>query len=161
MKKLLAALLFVIVGCAHTPTPLPTFDPLPFDEAEYAALPKTGTGIVTGQVFGKTRGGDIKKGAGNNVILIPATKWGTLRYQKQVLRGMMLSRSEDPRYKDYVFQKTTDGDGRFTFTNVPPGKYYAVSYVLWSVPGAPQQGGNVAREIDVQNDRTTEAMLTF
>ena len=73
----------------------------------------------------------------------------------------MLSRSEDPRYKQYVLQKTTDGDGRFTFVNVPPGKYYAVSYITWSVPGAPQQGGNVARPIDVQNGQTLEVMLAF
>lgn len=170
MKSICAVLGTALVislasGCAMLQPP--TFEPLPFDEAEYNALPKVGTGTVKGQVFAKTRGGDVKKGAGNNVILIPATVYGNLRYREQVIGGKLLAKAEDPRYARYVREQTTDGDGRFTFTNVPSGKYYAVSYITWEAPSSnpylttETQGGKVHKEIEVQNDQTLEVILTL
>jgi hypothetical protein len=97
------------------------------------------------------------------VILIPATKYGTLRFREQVIGGKLLSRDEDPRYQKYVLQKVTDGEGRFTFENVPPGKYYAVSHIFWEIPTNVNrlQGGKVFREIEVQNEKTVEVMLSL
>lgn len=155
-----------LAGCATQPAP--QFTPLAFNEAEYAALPKTGTGVVRGQAFGKTVGGDVKKGAGESVAIWPATSYGTQRYEEQVLRGNLSSVSEDPRYSNYVLVKTTDGDGKFEFVNVPPGTYYVVSKVTWSVVRATSfgpitnlQGGVVAKKIDVKDGAVTDAMLTL
>ena len=156
----------VTSGCA-TRGP-ETFEPLPFDEAEYAALSKKGTGTVRGQVFATTAGGDVKKGAGRNVVMFPATRYGNLRYQEQVIGGKLLSRAEDARYKDYVLLKVTDGEGRFELLNVPPGHYYVLSDVTWIVMepnkfGAIErtQGGKVVRKIEVKNEVTTDAILNF
>lgn len=155
----------LLQGCAtHQP---PTFDPLPFDQAEYDALPKTGTGIIQGQVFAKTIGGDVKKGAGNNVILIPATKYGTLRYNEQVIGGKLLSKTEDPRYAKYVLRQVSDGDGKFIFRNVPAGKYYAVSHITWEAPSSNRyiatetQGGQVRAEVFIQDGKTIDLMLKY
>jgi hypothetical protein len=154
----------LVIGCATTH--VETFSPLPFDEAEYAALPKTGTGIVRGQVFAKTVGGDVKKGAGENVVMFPATKYGDQRYQEQVIGGKLLSEAEDIRYKNHVLVKTTDGDGKFEFTNVPPGNYYVLSSVTWTVIEPNQfgpihrlQGGKVVRKIEVLNGVAVDAIL--
>ncbi len=168
MRKLqfIAALSIIglLVGCAAPR--VKTFTPLPFDDAEYAALPKTGTGIVRGQVFAKTVGGDIKKGAGENVVMFPATKYGDQRYVEQVIGGKLLSEAEDSRYKNYVFIKTTDGDGKFEFLNVPPGSYYVLSNITWTVIEPNKfgsinrlQGGKVSRKIEVKNDGATDAIL--
>ena len=158
------SLIAALVGCAAPPPA--TFSPFAFDEADYAALPTSGTGIIRGQVFSKTVGGDIKKGAGENVVIFPATKYGTQRYQEQVLGGKLADSAPDSRYSKNVFVKISDGDGKFEFTEIPPGKYYIVSRVTWSIfepnqfgPIERIQGGKVAREIEVKNGSVTEAIL--
>lgn len=170
LKNNIAAILagIVLVGCA-APRP-PSFTPLPFDQAEYDALPKTGTGIVRGQVFAKTVGGDVKKGAGNDVLLIPVTAFRRQWYNEVLIRHRPATAQWDPRYMEYDRKKTTDGEGRFEFTAVPPGQYYVLSNISWETISENRylrqagitdtQGGLVVRTVDVTNDAITDAILS-
>lgn len=161
-----AALL--IAGCAHRAPVKYTYTPLPFDEAEYNALPKVGTGIIKGQVFAKTVGGDVKKGAGNEVTIVMATKYGDQWYREDVSYGRFPSAPPDERYSKYRHTKVTDGEGRFEFTDLPAGSYYVISSVTWQVPTRGfggtlhmnPQGGMVMRNVDVHDGAVTEAMLS-
>lgn len=61
----------------------------------------------------------------------------------------------------------TDGEGRFEFTDVPPGNYYVFSSVTWEVPSTnpymkgmmETHGGNVIGQFEVKNGALTEAIL--
>jgi hypothetical protein len=168
MKRLIG---FVIVlscvcGCETSPKPVAR---IPFPQAEYAALPKTGTGIVRGQVFMRTRGGDVKTGAGLEVVLNPVTSYSQQWYEVQykATQGALIQKIEnpDPRLAQYRRETTADAEGRFEFKNVPPGDYFVVGLVVWEAPSSSQgshvtQGGWIAKQITVKDGEEQHVILT-
>lgn len=157
----------ILAGCAAPARQTFTFPP--YDEAEYASLPKTGTAVIRGQVFAKTVGGDVKRGAGESVSLIPATRYGETLYREQIMGGKRASKPEDPRHFNHTISLTTDGDGRFEFKNIPRGSYYISSRVVWSVPVYDRyigtimepQGGRVTRKVEADDGKVTEVILNY
>jgi hypothetical protein len=141
----------------------PTWTPLPFDEAEYAALPKTGTDVVRGQVLASTGEGQVRKGAREEVLLIPATTYRDQWYIEKLMQGKAATAEQDARYSKYDRRSVTDADGRFEFIDVPPGPYYVLGRVVWSVaaPGGAMQGGLLIRKVQVENGRTTQVNLLY
>lgn len=159
-----AAVLAIVclTGCAR---PVVHFEPrIPFPEAEYQALPRSGKAVVKGQAFLKTVGGDVKTAAGNKVWLNPITSYSRDWYARSYMGGARLE-DPDPRINSYVQTQTADGDGRFTFRNVPPGAYYVTTSVVWQVPmgyadWTKAQGGIVAAVVRVDGDETVEVIVT-
>jgi len=135
---------------------------IPFPAAEYAALPTQGTGSLTGQVFMKTIGGDVKYGAGSSVYLLPATSYSSQWYTENYLGGKPLS-TPDSRAEQGQLVTQADGTGYFTFNDVPPGKYYLSSTVTWQAPtqyGLMPQGGVVAKLVNISDGKQVREMLT-
>jgi hypothetical protein len=76
MKKyfLFAIVPFLLMGIPFNAyaKPKPTVQlSTSFNEADFAPYAKSGTGVIAGQVFAKTVGGDVKYGAGSTVYLNP------------------------------------------------------------------------------------------
>jgi hypothetical protein len=156
---------FLVAGCATPPSGIM---PLPYSESEDAPYKKAGTGSLKGQAFLKTRGGDIKKGAGNNVYLMPATSYGTQRYEQIFVAGQSFSEVPDKRHGGSVRTTISDAEGRFEFKGLPAGKYYAFTTVTWEVPSTNQfmrgmmetQGGLIHSPTMIKEGETTEIILT-
>lgn len=149
-----------ISGCAVT-QPQPLVPRVPFPVAEYEALPKTGTGSVTGQAFLRTVGGDVKYGAGSDVYLQPVTAYTKQWYEVNILGGRQLE-NPDPRATLGQLSTQADGNGNFTFNNVPPGNYFLSSAVRWSAPsqyGLVPQGGVIVKIITVSDGKQTSQLL--
>jgi len=164
MKQfLLLAIMGLLSGCATTTD----LQRMPFPENEYQALPKTGTATVKGQAFMKTRGGDVKTAAGNEVWLNPVTSYSIEWYEKFYLPTIsntsplrdIKTTPPDPRLTKYILIQIADGDGRFTFKNAPPGEYFVTTAVTWYV-GKELQGGFVTKRITVKDGEETDVIVT-
>jgi hypothetical protein len=141
------ALVVVVGGCASAPVRVASVA----SEAEYASYASKGTATLSGQAFRTTRGGDVKHAAGRTVTLDPKTPYAEewfRRYGSDVDRFAELP--GDPRFAAARRTATADAEGKFTFTDLPPGTYYVRSTVTWKAPGViTTQGGVVCDEVSV------------
>ena len=154
-------LIAIVAGCATLPpappAPLVAFNP---DEARWAA--GTGTAIVEGQAFLKTRGGDVKYGAGNTVYLIPHTPH-SFDWMVRVTSNRIDSTKVDPQMEKLVKRTTASGDGRFKFENLPAGPYLVITSVTWEVPGrysSYTQGGYLGTTVSATEGETVSVIVT-
>lgn len=162
MNKIRAAALILsialLTACAsQKPNERP-----PFPVDEYAQLQKTGTGKVVGQVFMKTVGGEVRFGAGSDVYLFPGTSYSDFWYQTNYVSQQPIV-PPDPRQMHYTKIVQADGNGNFEFSDIPPGRYYVSSTVIWQAPtqwGLAKQGGPVAKPATVSNGSIVRVMLT-
>jgi hypothetical protein len=129
----------------------------PEDVLGYAAR---GTGKISGQAFLKTRGGEVRVGAGNAVQLLPAKAW--------FYAALAFHWSEFPdatRAQLAPFMRVTQADaqGNFEFSDLPPGDYLLHTLIEWEVPGAygaTTTGGPVQKRVSIQSE-PVRVMLTM
>jgi hypothetical protein len=138
--------MFGLTACFYTP-PRPWERQTQFNPADYAAYDKPAGSSITGQVFLKTRGGDVKFGAGNYVYLDPVTPYYTEWFEHTVLRNFM---KPDPDTRTHAYRRETraDGEGRFTFENLPAGDYYIACNIRW-MTGDGTTGGIAHEKVHV------------
>ncbi len=166
MRKLLLSsmglAMLMLVGCVAPRVPRNTT----FDASEYAWSTKPGTGVVTGQAFVTTLGGDVKYAAGKTVGLLPVTSYSTEWYERAVCRGEKLEDSP-PEVATFTRRVSGDGQGNFKFKDVPAGEYYVGSYIGWLVPwagygssGMSETGAWAHAKVTVREGQTTEVIAT-
>ena len=163
------AIVALAFGCVAGPSPnaLPPirYEAL-YSEEEYAPFLKTGEGSVSGQAFLKTRGGDVKIGAGNEVTLDPLTaysyEWWSVAGRYWVRRNILPS---VPRFHEIRRAAISDGEGRFVFRDLPDGDYIVRTWVTWEVPQLNYvdntQGGLVWAAASVRNGGSADVVLTW
>jgi hypothetical protein len=197
MKKIrnitcILALATFIAGCvtqtppqATAPQPTVPFMPpqaaapqptVPFDESALQPFTGKGTSTITGQAFLKTAGGEIRYGAGDNVLLIPVTPYTAEKVKALVgVKGegssiaanfYILTLQGDIRMQKYIRTVIGDGSGNFEFQNIPAGDYYIVCPIYWSVLnpdlGITDETGGVANtKTHIGNGETVKVVVTL
>lgn len=163
MRRLLVVVL-IAFGCApQPPAPLSPMILDPVIPGEYSTYDTNGSGILTGQAFLTTRGGDVKVAAGRQVTLDPATSYA--RQWNYQYGGELARFSEVPPAPEFSRHRRVtiaDGSGRFRFTDLPVGNYIVRSEVTWETGAVDTglQGGVVSELAEVVSNKPTEVILS-
>jgi hypothetical protein len=160
MKKQLLTLVILslsLMGCIE-----PKRITVPFDEKSFAIYKQKGTATVQGQAFLKTAGGDVKYGAGNQIMLLPYNDYVKEVKTLKTARHIQLA-NEDLRWQDYSKSTISDAQGKFEFKNIPAGEYLLETEITWGVPsqfGLQQTGGVVRKPFKITDGEVANIMLT-
>jgi len=150
--KIYVCITLVIWGCATASIRQTPVAGSVSDE-EISNYSGTGECAIEGQVFLRTRGGDVRYGAGESVLLQPDTS--PLRNAVTILRagGIPKWSPDQSERTDALKRRTTsDGDGRFEFQSIPCGRWLVGSQVYWEVFGGSasyREGGILTMWIEV------------
>ena len=134
----------------------------PYSEADLLPYAGTGTSTVNGQAFLKTRGGEVRFGAGDKVQLIPVTAYTTEFRERVTVRGERIG-PINPEFEKYRRITIADGNGNFEFKNLPAGNYYATCYITWEIPGQyglERTGGVAYGTVKVGIGETSKVIVT-
>lgn len=159
----LACLASGLAGCQLGPTQSigTAFDP---KAAEYILKP--GTGRIEGQAFLRRDYGRLVTAAGERVFLIPATAYATERFGKMFggdRRSYYGNAVDDPPEEYYTYRRETkvDMSGKFTFENVPKGRFIVATRVFWTEPKSWfTHGGAMYDLVDVKDDEIATAIIS-
>lgn len=133
-----------------------------FNDNDFLPYIGKGTGKIYGQAFLKTRGGEIRYGAGNQVVLIPMTPYVKEFYEREFINGEILSPS-DNRLLQYRRIVTADGQGNFEFKEIPPGEYCLLCNIYWEIPGRfPTTTGGIAHNrVTIREGEEIKVVVTY
>jgi hypothetical protein len=157
-------------GCS---TPMPSASTqmtVPFDAGEVAWSRDPGTATVEGSAAMAAPGGARQTCAGGEAQLVPAGAYSAQMMRivfGNDIRGFVpLASARYPANIAADFGKTVrrigcDAEGRFRFDNVPAGRWYVFSNVVFGPPSgdAGPQGGALMRGIDVAEGTRVNVLL--
>jgi hypothetical protein len=169
------ALAIAVVFAAGCAVPAPPAPPAqmssPFNAADVAWSAARGTATVEGRAA-IAAGGVSHTCAGSEAQLVPAGSYAT-EMMRMVFgndaRGYVTLASS-PRYPASIapdFSRTIrrvgcDAEGRFRFSDVPAGRWYVFSNVIWPSTGgegtAPQ-GGALMQRVEVAEGASANVLL--
>jgi hypothetical protein len=161
-------LLLLVSGCASTEEapPLPRAER--FNEEQLAPFAGLGNSSIVGEAFLKTGSGEVKKGAGETVWLVPVVAYTTEHLYKEKLTGRKLAPPLDKRVYRFMRNTKADSEGRFRFDQIQPGEYYIYALILWSVPsmsvggeaGSKATGGFALSKVRVKANEQVSVVVT-
>lgn len=167
--KFIAGLIVVIpflilAGCVG-PKELPTTPRTQqFNEDHLKPYGGKGNSVVIGEAFLKTRGGSVKKGAGETVWLVPVVPYFSEYVNKEILGAHKLTPGLEKKAYSYMRTTKADSDGRFRFEEIQPGEYYVYAMITWSVPtsrGLQGTGGMAFATVMAKPNEQVSVVVTF
>lgn len=155
------AFLFVlfVAGCAVAPIK----QSISLDESALQWATGSGSATITGSAFLKTKGGDVKVGAGDKVELIPAAPYTRERFEFVTQSAYTHIEPRDPRLAKYVRSTIADAQGNFEFRNIPAGEYFIACLIEWRYAVGSSSaitGGQAIAFVSVANDEVKKVVVT-
>jgi len=102
---------------------------IPFPQAEYNRLARSGKGTVNGYIFVEDAYGTKVYGKNTKLYLNPITSYSKQWYVDSYLGGKKMSKPDNKLFNYVKFTASAD-DGRFSFYGVPSGGYYLTGTVV-------------------------------
>ena len=159
IKSILPVTLIAIAssGCQAPSSPppqsqRPTEPPALFVEAEFAAYDGAGNSTISGQAFLRTRGGEVRVGAGQQVQLYPVTSYTTQKVRALMatdgdVAALLYSIPFEPRAEKYRKSTIADAAGNFT-----------LAWILFNA-GRLSEAEKAARQAVLSNSSLASAYL--
>jgi len=156
---LLMGLLFLgLTGCVSKPqTQMRTA----FSLKDFEPYKANGLGKIYGQAFLKTRGGDVKVGAGDKIVL-----WPFPPFMKEVIslkdQGHSITNYTQEMVQQmlpYVRESIGDAQGNYEFTGLPPGDYFLEVTIKW-LAGNQTTGGVIRKPVTLGEGQVMKVVLT-
>lgn len=164
LKKLLfVSVLILMLGISGCQSPIHQMQTR-FDETEFSPYATPGSATIRGEAFLKTRGGEVRYGAGNTVTLMPVTSYSREIWQA-ALQGKVTDK--DPRWEKYIRTTVADGTGKFEFTKLPAGEYFLECPIFWEVPDESslyprlkRTGAVLKKQVRIDNSAEVRVIMT-
>lgn len=151
----LAGVLAALAGCVQT-VQMQT----PFDPAQHEFANRKGTATLTGQAFMRRNDGIVVYAAGSPVYMLPNTAYTQEIVAKAAAAyGSLNITNADQRLAQYIRRSQANGEGRFSFADVPDGSYIVGTNVSW-MAGDYQQGGDLMQVVTVSGGKSVDLILT-
>jgi hypothetical protein len=124
-----------------------------FDRSAAAIVLESGNRTIKGQALLGRENGTIEYAGNNKVRLLPDTPYQRWRMkelygERRIAYTAKEIKDTPPDYAKYSRETIADADGRFTFTQVPEGKYFVATKVFWK-EGENLRGGYVYAPVDL------------
>jgi len=154
-------LILALVSCTTTRE---VIQRVPYNELEYVHFKEAGTAKVTGQAFLRTSSGDVKYAAGSRVSLVPVTSISNQWYYQWYLVENHINPEKvvakaDTRHLAIKRRTKADGEGKFTFRNIPAGEYFINTSVVWKVDQN-TVGGFISNKVSIEDGESHNFVIT-
>ena len=140
-----------------------------FDPQEVAWFDEDGTNSIQGSALIRQRGGSIVTCAGNEVDLVPVSRYATERmlviYGSTERGYSRIGNAVIKGEPDYLYWTTSqtkrcDVQGSFSFSNLPNGSFYVITTITWRVSEYRNAGGALMARITLEDGEAGEVVLT-
>jgi hypothetical protein len=128
----------------------------PFDYSEHERYAKPGANRIKGKAVLTQQGRGVVTCAGSRVLLLPATSYFREMFWHMIVAGSEPTppRKTHPALKNMIRRTQCDGQGAFSFSEIPDGTWFLLTQVNAS------DGSMWIGEMTVANGELREALLT-
>lgn len=161
----MALCVLALAGCA-APSRTVTINE-PFDGAQAGVLLAGGTNTITGSALMRQVGGGVVTCAGNEVFLIPATRYAKNRLQAiygsgktlGILHERLTFNPDPPEYKASMKTTRCNAQGFFRFDTVADGEFFVQTSIVWKAGTYSPQGGSLIDQITVRGGQVADITM--